>query len=116
MYNYFYDNSVLKVLTDIPLKSFFSIYRNLFARLAAEENLLSLDVEYPSFGYSTSSWVAVDGTGGQAARNFYTVWINFATAKDFTWFEQWNTSEAPDRRVRRYVICILVRYQILYLH
>lgn len=82
--------------------SFFSIYRNLFARLAAEEGLISSDVEYPSLGYSTWGWAAVDSGGGDhTARTFYTVWINFATAKDFTWFEQWNTSEAPDRRVRR---------------
>jgi DnaJ family protein A protein 5 len=91
----------------IFLKSFFSIYHNLFARLAAEECLLSLDSQYPSFGCSTWPWV-VDGTGeGQAARDFYTVLINFATAKDFTWFEQWNTSEAPERRVRRYILRIV---------
>ena len=102
MYNRFDDNLNLKIF----LKSFFSIYRNLFARLAAEECLLSPDPQYPSFGYSTWPWV-VDSAGlgeGQAVRDFYTVWINFATAKDFTWFEQWNTSEAPERRVRRYIL------------
>jgi DnaJ family protein A protein 5 len=91
--------------TSTSLKSFFSIYRNLFTRLAAEERLQSPDAEYPSFGYSTWPWAAVDPVGeGRSARDFYTVWINFATAKDFTWFEQWNISEAPDRRVRRYAI------------
>ena len=50
---------------------------------------------------------------GQAARDFYTVWMNFATAKDFTWFEQWNTSEAPDRRVRRYILRIFVSYDTM---
>lgn len=36
-----------------------------------------------------------------AAREFYSVWTNFATEKEFTWEETWRLSEAPDRRVRR---------------
>lgn len=27
--------------------------------------------------------------------------MNFSTEKDFAWMDQWNLSEAPDRRVRR---------------
>ncbi|KAG5731586.1 DnaJ like protein subfamily C member, partial [Termitomyces sp. T112] len=82
--------------------SFFTLYRNLFERLGAEEAMFSADIKYPSFGYSTWTWT---GTGKdddrQAVKLFYAAWINFATAKDFTWSEQWNLNEAPDRRVKR---------------
>ena len=67
--------------------------------------MFSSEINYPSFGYSNWTW---GGNGGNtnaenAARNFYNAWINFATSKDFAWKEQWNLSEAPDRRYRRYV-------------
>jgi DnaJ family protein A protein 5 len=90
-------------------QSFFTIYRNLFERLASEENMLDNSVNYPSFGYSTWPWSSemkkrTDADG--AAREFYSVWTNFGTEKDFTWVEQWKLSEAPDRRVRRCVRCL----------
>ncbi|KAG2018154.1 DnaJ protein [Coprinopsis cinerea AmutBmut pab1-1] len=86
---------------------FFSIYRNLFSRIQSEEAMLDPDASgYPSFGYSSWPWTTemkkrtnADG----AAREFYSVWSNFATEKEFGWVEQWRLSEAPDRRVRRFV-------------
>lgn len=80
--------------------SFFTIYRNLFIRLAQEENLIS-QIEYPSFGDASWPWSMAKSTNEPAARNFYNAWTNFATLKDFVWMEQWNLAEAPDRRVRR---------------
>ncbi|KAG6816205.1 hypothetical protein H0H87_007754 [Tephrocybe sp. NHM501043] len=81
--------------------SFFTLYRNLFDRLGAEEAMFSADIDYPSFGFSTWSWARQDKGDNQQARLFYTAWTNFATAKDFTWSDQWNITEAPDRRVKR---------------
>ena len=84
-----------------PMQGFYTLYRNLFGRLAQEEAVIS-EIEYPSFGYSTWPWAAeakADNT--EAARRFYNAWLNFSSMKDFTWMEQWNTAEAPDRRVRR---------------
>jgi DnaJ homolog subfamily A member 5 len=88
------------------MQGFFFIYRNLFSRLQSEEAMFGSDADYPSFGYSKWPWstemkkrIEADG----AAREFYTVWSNFATEKDFAWVEQWKLSEAPDRRVRRCV-------------
>ncbi|KAH6913265.1 hypothetical protein BKA70DRAFT_1384180, partial [Coprinopsis sp. MPI-PUGE-AT-0042] len=83
---------------------FFFIYRNLFSHLQSEEAMFGSDADFPSFGYSTWPWSTemkkrIDADG--AAREFYTVWGNFATEKDFAWVEQWKLSEAPDRRVRR---------------
>ncbi|OBZ72262.1 DnaJ subfamily C member 21 [Grifola frondosa] len=81
--------------------SFFTIYGNLFSRLAHDESQF-VDLPLPTFGDSTWPWVpASKDEQDTAARTFYNYWLNFTTNKDFTWMEQWNISEAPDRRVRR---------------
>ncbi|KAH8117735.1 DnaJ-domain-containing protein [Phellopilus nigrolimitatus] len=85
---------------------FFTLYRNLFSRLAQEESLFAAHPpsDYPSFGHASWTW-AGPGKGasdaGAGARFFYNYWLSFATAKDFLWIEAWNTAEAPDRQVRR---------------
>ncbi|KAJ7032476.1 hypothetical protein C8F04DRAFT_1106974 [Mycena alexandri] len=94
----FFDSSIWTGVDDGD-NSFFTIYRSLFARLQAEEALIS-DIEYPSFGYAGWTW-APAAKASDGARTFYAAWTNFATAKDFAWMDQWNLSEAPDRRVRR---------------
>ncbi|KAJ7104319.1 hypothetical protein B0H15DRAFT_960443 [Mycena belliarum] len=94
----FFDLSIWSGVDDGD-NSFFTVYRSLFARLQAEEALIA-DADYPSFGYSTWTWApATKGLDG--ARSFYAAWTNFATAKDFAWDDQWNLTEAPDRRIRR---------------
>lgn len=95
----FFDATVWSGFDDSE-NSFFTIYRNLFTRLAQEENLIS-QIEYPSFGDASWPWSIPKSINEPAARNFYNAWINFATFKDFVWTEQWNLAEAPDRRVRR---------------
>ncbi|KAI0313172.1 hypothetical protein OF83DRAFT_1142529, partial [Amylostereum chailletii] len=82
---------------------FFTIYRNLFERLAHDERMYAgPDLELPSFGYASWTWaVPAKDRQMEAARTFYNFWLNFTTEKDFTWVEMWNVSEAPDRRVRR---------------
>ncbi|KAF8349008.1 hypothetical protein F5887DRAFT_948736 [Amanita rubescens] len=82
---------------------FFSIYHNLFNRLATEETWFSEErLGYPSFGRADWPWIL---SGQQhdvtAVKQFYTVWANFSTAKDFSWCDKWNLGDAPDRRVRR---------------
>ncbi|KAJ7726051.1 DnaJ-domain-containing protein [Mycena maculata] len=94
----FFDASIWSGVDDSE-NSFFTVYRSLFTRLQAEEALIS-DVEYPSFGYAGWTW-APASKPSDGARTFYAAWTNFATAKDFAWMDQWNLTEAPDRRVRR---------------
>lgn len=81
---------------------FFSIYRNLFSRLASEESYYSTDVDFPSFGTADSPWSAsskqIDDV---SAKSFYAIWTNFSTNKDFAWYDKWNVGDAPDRRTRR---------------
>ncbi|KAF9474678.1 DnaJ-domain-containing protein [Pholiota conissans] len=96
----FFDATIWKSFGDED-NSFFSIYRNLFSRLAAEERMFESSLEYPPFGLSTWQWSTGKSDDTENPRDFYNVWMNFATEKDFSWMEQWNINEAPDRRVRR---------------
>jgi DnaJ family protein A protein 5 len=79
------------------------IYGNLFRRLAQEEAQFA-DVVYPAFGSSAWLWASPDKSSIEVAKIFYSAWTNFSTEKDFVWQEQWNLNEAPDRRIRRYVV------------
>lgn len=87
-------------------QSFYTLYRNLFSRLAHEESLFDESLQsadLPSFGDSSWSWTAVSKAEAEiAARTFYNYWLHFSTAKDFAWKDQWDLAEAPDRRIRRY--------------
>ncbi|KZT41263.1 DnaJ-domain-containing protein [Sistotremastrum suecicum HHB10207 ss-3] len=97
----FFDATVWSGFDDSD-SGFFNIYRNLFQRLAEDEEQHGSDVDYPSFGTSSWPWVPADkGLEHEAAKTFYNYWSSFATAKEFVWMEQWNLQEAPDRRVRR---------------
>ncbi len=102
--------------TKCVLQGFFTIYGNLFLRLAAEENnFLDKPMVYPSFGKSAWSWSNskggnTDESESESVRDFYNAWMSFSTAKDFAWRDLWNPSEAPDRRVRRYACtCLKLR-------
>ena len=90
-----------------PIQSFFTIYRNLFDRLAHDERQHSEagpHAAYPTFGDATWPWApASKDARDTATRTFYNFWMNFVTAKDFAWADTWNINEAPDRRVRRCV-------------
>ncbi|KAF8556166.1 DnaJ-domain-containing protein [Imleria badia] len=94
----FFDASVWSGFDD-GQDGFFTLYRNLFSRLAQEEGMLS-DIEYPHFGSSTWSWTSPTTPSG-AVKNFYSAWLNFSTLKEFTWMDHYNTLDAPDRRIRR---------------
>ncbi|KAF9523541.1 DnaJ domain-containing protein [Crepidotus variabilis] len=96
----FFDATIWNSFEDAGEKSFFTIYRNLFSRLAAEERLYSGDADYPSFGSPSWTW-SNSSDPNASARAFYNVWLSFSSEKDFAWTDQWNTAEAPDRRVRR---------------
>ncbi|KAK7686133.1 hypothetical protein QCA50_010945 [Cerrena zonata] len=98
----FFDVSIYKGFDDGP-DDFFTIYRNLFDRLAHDESQWQEQPHtLPSFGNSSWPWTeAAKNEADTAARTFYNYWLHFVTAKDFSWAEQWRTDEAPERRVRR---------------
>lgn len=78
---------------------FFSTLREMFDRLAHEENLAAeyQDLDQPSYPPFGQSGDEFDPT----VRSFYAEWTNFSTKKTFSWKEVYRYSEAPDRRVRR---------------
>ncbi|KAG8772046.1 hypothetical protein FRC15_003012 [Serendipita sp. 397] len=81
---------------------FFTIYRNLFTRLALEEAQHSDGIDHwPNFGDSTWPWAPENKDDDRAARRFYNAWLSFSTEKEFSWMDSWNVNEAPDRKVRR---------------
>ncbi len=82
-------------------QGFFTIYGNLFRRIAFEESQHSFESEYPEFGRSTWTWASTNKAA--AARDFYNVWLSFSTVKGFAWKDRWNMAQAPDRKARRFV-------------
>ncbi|ORX63116.1 DnaJ-domain-containing protein [Hesseltinella vesiculosa] len=97
-------------------KGFFTVYRQLFQKLATEEEEAyqsrTVDddederadfVPLPSFGQSDTPFADKDGYLGYGAyaRDFYAAWCNFSTVKSFRWLDKWRLSDAPNRYVRR---------------
>lgn len=78
---------------------FYAVLGKAFSKLAQEEREAAKYenedvVDYPSFGSSKSGhedWV----------KNFYTVWGNFRTVKNFSWCDVYRYPDAPDRRIKR---------------
>ncbi|KAH7341313.1 hypothetical protein B0J17DRAFT_610293 [Rhizoctonia solani] len=104
---HFFDATLVTSMDDSK-HGFFTIYRGLFDRLAAEEatwsGLNGVSIEYPSFGDANTPWAATTKKKGDEtlyASMFYRAWTSFVTAKDFSWHDSWNIADAPDRRVRR---------------
>jgi len=75
--------------------------------LASEEKGFGSATNYPSFGNSKTPWSSPKGEERLNAQEFYHTWLNFLTEKDFTWEEEYTLSEAPDRRIRRFVLPFL---------
>ncbi|CAE6341092.1 unnamed protein product [Rhizoctonia solani] len=104
---HFFDATIVTSMDDSKY-GFFTVYRGLFDRLAAEEaawsGLNGVTIEYPPFGDANTPWVAATKKKGDEtlyASMFYRAWTSFSSAKDFSWHDEWNASEAPDRRIRR---------------
>ena len=73
---------------------FFNVYSEIFSQLVQQENSVSEKmVDYPVFGTSTTSHADV--------AFFYNQWGNYTSIMTFAWEDEYNASEAPDRRVRR---------------
>ncbi|KAI7897750.1 uncharacterized protein BX663DRAFT_481195 [Cokeromyces recurvatus] len=108
----YFSVSEFKGYEDTP-KGFYNVYRNLFQKLAMEEeeafrnNPPEDDIhsatDYPSFGNANTPFADNDGYLGYGAyiKDFYGAWCNFSTFKSFVWMDKWRLSEAPSRYVRR---------------
>uniref|UniRef100_A0A915LEL8 C2H2-type domain-containing protein n=1 Tax=Meloidogyne javanica TaxID=6303 RepID=A0A915LEL8_MELJA len=78
---------------------FYSVYRDLFHQLAAEEYAYIDDPEdrnYPVFGTLNSDYETV-------VAPFYAFWLNFSTRRSFAWLDKYNLREADDRHTARWM-------------
>lgn len=76
-------------------KGFYSVYREVFNKLAAEESeyLSEDDNSLPEFGDSTSPYEVVN--------KFYGYWMSFSTKKSYSWLYEYDIKEAENRRILR---------------
>ncbi|KAL7078794.1 hypothetical protein ACQ4LE_002742 [Meloidogyne hapla] len=84
---------------DERIEKFYSLYRDLFHQLAAEEYAYIDDPEdrnYPVFGTLTSDYEMV-------VAPFYAFWLNFSTRRSFAWLDKYNLRDADDRQTARYM-------------
>lgn len=81
-------------------KGFYTIYRNVFEKLAAEDLEYTKegdsDEEVPGFGDSQSSYKEV-------VHNFYAYWQSYNTKKSFAWLDPYDIRNAPNRKVVRLI-------------
>jgi curved DNA-binding protein CbpA len=90
----FFSDSCYDDYDDEP-EGFYTVYRHCFEDIVKQENNVTDGkvVNYPSFGDSTLT--------DDHVINFYNQWSNFLSILSFSWHDEHNPSEAPDRRVRR---------------
>lgn len=70
-------------------KGFYTVYRNLFEKLAAEDaEFQDSDTEIPGFGDSQSSYMEV-------VHNFYSYWYSYSTKKSYAWLDPYNVRNMP---------------------
>ncbi|KAK2717078.1 dnaJ homolog subfamily C member 21-like [Artemia franciscana] len=93
----YFTSSCFSGYDDCP-ESFYTVYRDLFARIASEDlKFKDEDDEMfamPSFGYSTSSYEEVVGP-------FYAYWQSYCTSKPFSWLDKYDIRDADNRRILR---------------
>ncbi|XP_076751906.1 dnaJ homolog subfamily C member 21 [Xylocopa sonorina] len=81
-------------------KGFYTVYRTVFEKLAAEDLEFSKegdsDEEVPGFGDSKSSYEEV-------VHNFYAYWQSYSTKRSFAWLDPYDIRGAPNRRVVRII-------------
>eukprot|EP01118_Nematostelium_gracile_P000083 TRINITY_DN10072_c0_g1_i1.p1 TRINITY_DN10072_c0_g1~~TRINITY_DN10072_c0_g1_i1.p1 ORF type:complete len:507 (+),score=169.07 TRINITY_DN10072_c0_g1_i1:53-1573(+) len=78
-------------------EGFYSVYRDVFEQLDAEEEEVEDEDEYhdqaPSFGNSKTPYSEV--------KKFYTFWSDFVSKRSFSYCDVYKTTEAPNRKVKR---------------
>ncbi|CAH1760323.1 14007_t:CDS:2 [Entrophospora sp. SA101] len=95
---------------DDSSKGFYTVYRELFQKLAEEEKQAFLydrgensdeSYTYPPFGTSMTSHNMNASSCENPIKLFYSIWLNFSTHKSFKWCDKYRLSEATERRIKR---------------
>jgi len=76
-------------------KGFYQVYAAIFQAMISQEDAADTGSlsDAPPFGDASSSKQDVSG--------FYNYWLNFVTSLSFSWEDEYNPSDAPNRDVRR---------------
>ncbi|GIY59389.1 dnaJ homolog subfamily C member 21 [Caerostris darwini] len=101
VYQYF-NSSCFKGYNDDE-KGFYTVYRQVFEKIAAEDKPFvdsDEEIDVPSFGYSDSSYKEV-------VHDFYAYWQSYCTAKSFSWHDQYDLTEARRSGAGRQVIRLM---------
>lgn len=81
-------------------KGFYSVYREVFKRISTEDTEFmddgDSDFEIPEFGTSKSDFKEV-------VQPFYAYWQDYATKKSYSWLDQYDIKDLPNRRVAKLV-------------
>lgn len=79
-------------------KGFYAVYAEVFKTISAEDSEFAedsdSDFEVPVFGDSTSSYEEV-------VHPFYSYWESYSTKKSYSWLDEFDIRQAPNRRVVR---------------
>ncbi|CAM6099273.1 unnamed protein product [Calypogeia fissa] len=80
-------------------KGFYKVYKDVFVNIHKKEQAFAKAYgmgpigEAPPFGNPNSPYSEVE--------EFYKYWTGFTTVKDFSWCDEYQVSQAPNRKVRR---------------
>ncbi|RHY69814.1 hypothetical protein DYB34_006872 [Aphanomyces astaci] len=87
----FFSTSIYKGFKDDD-RGFYSVYRGVFEEIDALDQAARGDSKpAPSFGSSTS----------EVPHAFYDYWRSYMTDQSFSWLDQYKTTDAPSREIRR---------------
>ncbi|XP_034243677.1 dnaJ homolog subfamily C member 21 [Thrips palmi] len=79
---------------------YYAVYREVFNKIAAEDSEYmedgDSDFEIPSFGNSSSDFKEV-------VQPFYAYWQDYSTKKSFSWLDQCDIRDLPNRRIAKLV-------------
>ncbi|XP_054714097.1 dnaJ homolog subfamily C member 21-like [Uloborus diversus] len=85
-------------------KGFYTVYREVFEKIAAEDQPFiddeEEDIQVPSFGYSHSSYEEV-------VHNFYAYWQSYCTYKSYSWNDKFDLTEARKSGVGRQMLRLM---------
>lgn len=98
VYQYF--TSSCYVGYDDDVKGFYSVYREVFNKLAAEDSEFNddfdSDFEIPCFGKADSQF-------NEVVHPFYSYWQSYSTKKSYAWLDIYDIRQAENRRVLRLI-------------
>ncbi|KAF8536033.1 hypothetical protein BDD12DRAFT_852748 [Trichophaea hybrida] len=100
--SWFAQFSVQMSYEDSNPRGFYVVLRRAFAKLVDEEVVAAEwegvnPIHYPAFGSANDTYES------GSVRDFYLAWSSFSTRKNFSWCDAYCYTDAPDRKVKRWM-------------